>query len=46
MSILRKIESSHTLAGDRPEKEVLIAASGHTKVEPFSVEKDDLKIEL
>ncbi|KAI1722324.1 cyclophilin type peptidyl-prolyl cis-trans isomerase/CLD domain-containing protein [Ditylenchus destructor] len=44
MSIVRKIENSKTLSGDRPEQEVAIAASGHIAVEtPFPVDKEDAK---
>ncbi|XP_074651501.1 peptidyl-prolyl cis-trans isomerase 5-like [Tubulanus polymorphus] len=40
MSVVRKIEQSKTGANDRPEKDVVISASGRMKVEkPFSVEK-------
>lgn len=46
MSVVRKIENSKTLAGDRPEKEVVISTSGHIAVEsPFPVDKEDAKEE-
>ncbi|KAI1731098.1 cyclophilin type peptidyl-prolyl cis-trans isomerase/CLD domain-containing protein [Ditylenchus destructor] len=44
MSLVRKIENANTLSGDRPEQEVVIAASGHIPVEtPFPVDKEDAK---
>jgi hypothetical protein len=47
MNIVRRIEATPTLAGDRPEQNVLITESGHIPVEdPFSVEKEDSKDEL
>ncbi|TKR96236.1 hypothetical protein L596_010285 [Steinernema carpocapsae] len=42
MDVVRKIENTPTAAGDRPEKPIVIAASGHIAVEtPFSVERAD-----
>ena len=42
MDVVRKIENTETLAGDRPKADVVIAASGHIPVETaFSVEKSD-----
>lgn len=42
MDVVRKIESTKTLAGDKPEKPVKIAKAGHIPVEtPFSVERND-----
>ena len=39
-TIVRKIEQSKTDARDKPEKEVVIAASGSLELDaPFSVEK-------
>lgn len=42
MDVVRKIESTKTLAGDKPEQDVVIVASGHIAVpEPFAVDKAD-----
>jgi hypothetical protein len=42
MDVVRKIENTETLAGDRPKADVVIDASGHIPVETaFSVEKAD-----
>uniref|UniRef100_A0A183BL54 Peptidyl-prolyl cis-trans isomerase n=1 Tax=Globodera pallida TaxID=36090 RepID=A0A183BL54_GLOPA len=47
MSIIRRIEHTKTLAGDRPEKDVTIAAAGQIQVvAPFSVDKEDSRDEL
>jgi peptidyl-prolyl cis-trans isomerase B (cyclophilin B) len=47
MSIVRRIEATPTLGGDRPEQDVMIAASDHIPVEEaFPVEKEDSKDEL
>ncbi|KAL3091020.1 hypothetical protein niasHT_023620 [Heterodera trifolii] len=47
MSVVRRIEATKTLGGDRPEKEVTIAAAGQIPVEtPFSVQKEDSRDEL
>uniref|UniRef100_A0A914HVB1 Peptidyl-prolyl cis-trans isomerase n=1 Tax=Globodera rostochiensis TaxID=31243 RepID=A0A914HVB1_GLORO len=47
MSIIRRIESTNTLAGDRPEKDVTIVAAGQIRVDaPFSVDKEDSRDEL
>jgi len=42
MDVVRKIEATKTDGRDRPEKDVVIADSGHEEVpEPFSVAKED-----
>jgi peptidyl-prolyl cis-trans isomerase B (cyclophilin B) len=42
MDIVRKIENTQTKGSDRPEKDVVIAKSGHEVVDvPFSVHRDD-----
>nr|AVA09698.1 putative effector protein [Heterodera avenae] len=47
MSLVRRIEGTKTLAGDRPEKDVTISAAGHIPVEtPFAVDKEDSRDEL
>lgn len=41
MDVVRKIENTKTLAGDKPELPVVIESCGHIVVEtPFSVEKE------
>ncbi|CAP36977.1 Protein CBR-CYN-5 [Caenorhabditis briggsae] len=41
MDVVRKIEKTEKLPGDRPKQDVVIAASGHIKVDtPFAVERE------
>ena len=47
MNVVRRIESTPTLAGDKPEQNVVISAAGHIPVEEaFAVDKEDSKDEL
>ena len=47
MNIVRRIESTPTLGGDKPEQDVVIATAGHLPVdEHFAVDKEDSKDEL
>merc|ERR1712170_76147 len=44
MDVVRKVEKNPTAAGDKPKKEVKIAASRHEKLEkPFAVSKEPAK---
>ncbi|KAF7635059.1 BTB_3 domain-containing protein [Meloidogyne graminicola] len=47
MNIVRQIENTPTLTGDRPEQEVVISSSGHIPIDKmFSVDREDAKDEL